>query len=89
MSDFSKAGSIEPVGLGGLEVRLYKAAPGDTEHQDSAGFVVQVRYSPGGVQERAGDLWPHLTAQERTQVVAFMNTLYQRAYDRIITGIEG
>lgn len=88
MSDFSKAQPILPVDLNGLEIRLFKAAPGDVQQGDSAEFVVWVRYDSGLVQERAGDLWPHLTSQERTQVLAFMNTLYERAYTRIIEGEE-
>lgn len=84
MSDFSPAQASTPVSLGSLEIRLYRADPDKEGDVGRANFRVMIKYSPGGSQERTGDLWPHLTVQERTQLAAFMDSLYTRAAAAIL-----
>lgn len=69
---------------GGLEIRLYKSDPDKPTDKSTVEFRVVVKYSPGGAQERTGDLLPFLTAQEKTQLQAFVESVYNRAVTAII-----
>lgn len=81
---FTREAVQTPVSVGWLQVTLYRADPDKPNDTSSAGFRLVVRYDNGESRERSGDLWPHLTAQERTQLTAFVESLYSRAAAAIL-----
>lgn len=77
---FTQEVSAVPTSIGGIEVRLFTGATG----AGSVEYTVKIVRSDGSVVVRSGNLVPHITANQLTQLQSFMATLRGRAEDEFL-----
>jgi hypothetical protein len=82
---FAKESARTPVAIERIRVELTTHAPG-SEGVPSAWYFVQVRFSNDSIEERTGDLIPHLTTAQTNQLLAFMATLRTKAISEFLPG---
>lgn len=80
---FDKEQARTPAEIVGIEVSLVFPNPAG-EGQPSASFRAHIRLSNDDVVTRAGDLVPHISAQRRTSLIAFMQELYDLAAQQML-----
>jgi hypothetical protein len=80
---FERADSKTPASLPVIEVTLRDSKEG-TEVVQEIGFDVTIRYSDGSAHRRGGNLKPHLTENQITQLSTFMTLVRTRAEAEIL-----
>jgi hypothetical protein len=80
---FPRRGVATPTAIGDLQIILSSPDPAKGEAQ-SARFLLQVKYDTGEVRELRGDLVPHLTGGQISQLQAFVNGLRMQAQNEIL-----
>jgi len=81
---FTPAETSVPVSIQRLQVILVNEDDGDGGYNRSARFILRVLYSDDDVKSLSGDLVPHITPQQASALVAFMDTLRAQAEEQIL-----
>jgi len=86
MATFNRIVTIEPVSISNLRVELFDSGPAKEgmEVIRSARFGLDIVMNDGSTKVLSGNLLPHLTQEEITALINFMETLRNRATTQII-----
>jgi hypothetical protein len=80
---FDKQAARTPTAIGDLSIQLFSPDPTGTE-QASASFSLQVKFNDGSLRIMTGDLQPHLSQAQITQLQSFMTTLRSKAVAEVL-----
>lgn len=80
---FQQIPTRTPTGIGDVEVTLFSPDP-NGDDVPGAQFKVWVHYSDGSGRPTSGDLVPHLTQQQTTALLAFMDAMRVKAVAEIL-----
>jgi hypothetical protein len=73
----------QPVELGDMEIIITIPDP-TTGGNPTVRFGLQVKMSDGSVRTRNGNLWPHLTDQQKTNLQTFISNVYTMAAGKVL-----
>jgi hypothetical protein len=79
-----RAQTRTPQTIEDISVELFDLLADDGSHERGARFSVQVGMSDGSLEVLTGDLVPHLTQQQISNLVTFMSNLRTQAEQEIL-----
>lgn len=73
-----------PTSIADISIELDDIIDDEGGNNYAARYSVQVVMSDGSLRVQRGNLVPHITTNKRNALLAFMQTLRQRAIDQIL-----